>query len=212
MLVKEVFIKYNFYKNISSVCKEVISITTFLIIFFTTSQWICILNLFMKIKNIHFQNMVVVAVRVSFSIALEHDGKKPYQCSICDDTFTGPGTDYSHQLTQLSRFEFELESTRRQHHLKNHYSSIYTYQSKVHQKINQLRVPIKKSHGIKCRSDIEHSEIDNIISFEISAYTLNSLIPYMTFLKGPVLVRQDRSVKYCSLCPVRPYTIMKCSK
>ena len=69
--------------------------------------------------------MVVVAVRVSFSIALEHDGKKPYQCSICDDTFTGPGTDYSHQLTQLSRFEFE--STRRQHHLKNHYSSIYTY-------------------------------------------------------------------------------------
>ena len=147
--------------------------------------------------------MVVVAVRVSFSIALEHDGKKPYQCSICDDTFTGPGTDYSHQLTQLSRFEFELESTRRQHHLKNHYSSIYTYQSKVHQKINQLRVPIKKSHGIKCRSDIEHSEIDNIISFEISAYTLNSLIPYMTFLKGPVLVRQDRSVKYCWSGPVR---------
>ena len=147
--------------------------------------------------------MVVVAVRVSFSIALEHDGKKPYQCSICDDTFTGPGTDYSHQLTQLSRFEFELESTRRQHHLKNHYSSIYTYQSKVHQKINQLRVPIKKSHGIKCRSDIEHSEIDNIISFEISAYTLNSLIPHMTFLKGPVLVRQDRSVKYCWSGPVR---------
>ena len=53
--------------------------------------------------------MVVVAVRVSFYFVLEHDGKKPYQCSICDDSFTGTGRDYSHQLTQLPRFEFEID-------------------------------------------------------------------------------------------------------